>query len=394
MKEAQSKTNNKAIAWLTSAHFVNDIYTGFLNPIMPFIAAKLNFTMFFATIILGIAQVFSALIQPIFGFFADKLNKRGFVFGGLLLTSLFIPLAANAPSILILTLCVILGNLGSSIFHPQSLGFVPKFAGEKIMFYMSIFIAAGTVGFALGPICSSYVAQYLGFARLPYLSIIGVCLALLTFKCVPKISISKQSTIINKSFVNSFKEILSNKFMLILILVSLMKSLITSSCSIMLPFLWKSLGYSPSYIGTALFLFLFAGGVGSFVSNWVEAKLGAKFVFYMSMILTCPMMFLFLSTYKYSPILSLSIFIAMGFVTMLAQPVLIVMAQKILPEYKSIVSGFINGFSWGVIAVVLTFVSYMAQQFGIAKVLAICSILPVIFSVFVKYLPNTVEENV
>lgn len=32
--------NKKAIAWLSGAHFINDIYTGVLNPIMPFIAAK------------------------------------------------------------------------------------------------------------------------------------------------------------------------------------------------------------------------------------------------------------------------------------------------------------------------------------------------------------------
>ena len=33
--------NKKAIGWLSIAHLVNDIYTGFLNPIMPFIAVKL-----------------------------------------------------------------------------------------------------------------------------------------------------------------------------------------------------------------------------------------------------------------------------------------------------------------------------------------------------------------
>ena len=47
------------ILWLNSAHLVNDIYTGILNPIMPFIAVKLGISMAFATIILSMSHIFS-----------------------------------------------------------------------------------------------------------------------------------------------------------------------------------------------------------------------------------------------------------------------------------------------------------------------------------------------
>ena len=67
---------------------------------------------------------------------------------------------------------------------------------------------------------------------------------------------------------------------------------------------------------------------------------------YISLILTFPIMLVFLLIYKMHPVLSIVVFMVMGFTTMLAQPVMLVMAQRILPEYKSIVSGFINGFSW------------------------------------------------
>lgn len=50
------------ILWLNSAHLVNDIYTGILNPIMPFIAVKLGISMAFATIIFKhVAYFFFAL---------------------------------------------------------------------------------------------------------------------------------------------------------------------------------------------------------------------------------------------------------------------------------------------------------------------------------------------
>ena len=76
------QSNKSAIVWLGAAHFVNDIYTGFLNPIMPFIAAKLGFTMALATILIAITQICSNMFQPIFGFFADNILKRFFIFWG------------------------------------------------------------------------------------------------------------------------------------------------------------------------------------------------------------------------------------------------------------------------------------------------------------------------
>ena len=113
--------------WLNAAHFVNDIYTGMLNPIMPFVAAKLGITMAVATIVLSLSHICASLLQPIFGFFADNIRKRSFIFWGLLSTSVFISLAPSARSIFPLILFVILGSLGSSLFHPQALGFVVKF---------------------------------------------------------------------------------------------------------------------------------------------------------------------------------------------------------------------------------------------------------------------------
>lgn len=392
MSENTEKKNKIALLWLNAAHLVNDTYSGFLNPIMPFIAAKIGFSMAIATVIMSIAQVCASLIQPIFGFFADNMEKRVFIFFGLIFGSLFVPLATNAPNAAILTLFVILGNLGGSFFHPQALGLIPKFSNMNFVSNIGIFISVGTIGFSFGPMLSALVAQHLGFDKIPYTAIVGIVLALLMFKCVPKISASK---INNKpiEFKKSFKDVLSNAYMLILIVIAMMKSLILTSCSILLPFLWKDMGYSPSYIGFALFLFLLMGGIGSLISGRIENKIGAKNVFYISMIGTLPIMACFIATYHNHPSLSLFFFVVMGFISMLAQPVVVVMAQRILPEYKSIVSGFINGFAWGIIAIFLTIIGFSAQTFGIAKVLMVLAFVPALFAYLIKFLPDCVEAT-
>ena len=379
------KAKKLARIWLAGGHFVNDIYTGFLNPIMPFIAAKIGISMAVATVVLSMSHIFSSLLQPIFGFFADNMLKRAFIFWGLLFTSCFIPFAPASETLPVMIVFIILGSLGSSLFHPQALGLANKFSGSDRVKYMGIFLGMGTLGYSVGPLLSAYVAQFWGLNKMPVLSLIGLFWVGLMFKFVPKMS-NLRLVKPHYELKPAFKAILSNRKLNILNVISMLKSLISTSCFILLPFLWKDMGYSPFFIGAALFVFIFVGGIGSILSNKFEKLVGTRNVFYFSMISTLPLMFLFVLTYKAFPAFSFAVYFVMGFVTMLAVPVTMNMAQSIIPEYKSIIGGFINGFSWGIVALIMSLNGYVAQKFGITNVLLGVSVIPAMFSVFVRYL--------
>lgn len=383
--EISIEQSKKAIIWLCIAHLVCDIYTGFLNPIMPFIASKLGFSMAIAAVIISISHICSSMLQPVFGFFADNILHRFFIFWGLILVSTFIPLAPIAPNIPLLIVFMILGSLGGSFFHPQGMGFVNTFSKSHCSDNMGTFISMGSVGFALGPLIAALITQVLGLSMISWTSILGLSLAGTMFLFLPRLSdIQKKPE--HKEFLQSFKEILTNSQMDLLILIAMMKSLVGNSCGILLPFLWKGMEYTPFYIGSALFLFVFAGAIGSFLSPKVEKIFGSKPVIYFSMWATFPMMIGFALTYKLHPILSMIIFSIIGFTTMLAQPVTMVWAQRILPKYKSVVSGFINGFCWGLVALCMSMLGLIAQKFGIVTVVVTVSIIPAICSYFVRYL--------
>lgn len=383
----------KAINWLSMGHLVCDSYTGFINPIMPFIAAKLGITLAMATLVLSISNIFSSMLQPIFGFFADNMLKRIFIFWGLILVSTFIPLTPLAPNVFVLILFIILGSLGGSFYHPQSTGFVNYFATnqenatpETISKNMGIFISMGSIGYAIGPLVAAMVTQYFNMSKMPITSIFGWVLAGFMFACVPKLSkICPKPEY--KKFSETFKTILTNKTMNLLMVLSMMKVLVTTSCCTLLPFLWKNeMNYSAIYIGIALFLFIIAGGIGSFTSHKFEKKFGTKPLLYFSMIATLPMIVLFHITYLNHPIISLLMFVIIGYTTMLAQPVTMILGQKALPQYKSVVAGFMNGFAWGVVAVALSLIGLCAQKFGITNVLMVLSIFPAITSYIIRYL--------
>ena len=376
--------NKKALVWLSGGHFINDVYTGVLNPIMPFIAAKIGISMAIATVVLTVSHIFSSLLQPLFGYFADNVLRRHFIFWGLILSSVFIPLAALSKNVYLLVFFIILGSIGSSFFHPQALGLASRFSKGATK-AMAVFLAMGTLGYSLGPIVSSSVTQFLGMNKMPFMSVLGIIWAFLMFKLVPKIS-NVKNEIPKIDFKVAFKKILTNHKLNILNVIAMLKTVVQSSCFILLPFLWKNMGHRPFYIGAALFMFIFAGGIASLVSGSVEKRIGAKNVFYISMISTFPLLLLFIMTYQKSSVLSLVIFVVMGFLTMMATPVTMVMAQRVLPEYKSIIAGFINGFSWGVIAIVMSALGFVAENFGITNVLIAVAIIPAVCSVLVKEL--------
>ena len=382
----EQKQNKKIIKTLALGHFITDAYSGFLNPIMPFIAAKIGISMAVAALLISFSNLTSNLSQPFFGFIADKWQRRFFIFWGMIMASVFLSFLGIAHNIYSLILCLILGHMGVSFFHPQATSIVSHYskclADSKDM---SIFIAMGTIGFSLGPAISSGIAEIWGLEKLPYACFAGIIAAYVILKIVPKIQKNTEEG--NKvSLLGSIKKIFSNKPVSILVWASIVKSFVVSSFSIMLPFYWKAQNYSVSKIGIILFCFLISGAFGVFTSPFAEKKLGIRNVFYLSLVTVLPLGVIFYIFHN--NIIGLMAFILIGYVSFLAVPVNMSLAQRLMPEFKSMIAGFIGGFSRGVIGLILPLISVIAENCGIMKILLIISFIPVLFSYFIKYIPE------
>lgn len=384
--------NKKAVTWLALGHGMADCYSGFINPILPFIAAKIGITLALATCALSISQLFSSMMQPVFGFVADKWRKRFFIFWGMLIASVFLSMTGIAKNFTQLTLCLVIGGIGVGFYHPQATGLVAKYSGEHTSRDMSLFIASGTIGYSLGPVVSSGITSAWGLRALPFAAVAGIIYAFAVFLCVPRVK--KEEFVQNKkSFKTSLFDIMKNPIVRLLIMVSALKSLVTSGFSVLLPFLWKDMGYSAIQIGAAMFVFLTLGAVGTYLSSKFERVLGYKKIFYVSLCVPFFLAILFVYTLKSMPLLSFAVFAAIGFTTMLSMSVNMVLAQRTMPQYKSMISGFIGGFSWGIVGVMLPVIGFVAEKIGIPSTLLIISAIPFVLSYLLRYLPDKIEES-
>ena len=381
-----TETNNKkTVNILSIGHFLTDSYSGFLNPIMPFIAAKIGITMAVATVLISISNLTSSLSQPFFGYFADKFQKRFFIFWGMMMASIFLSFIGISHNIFTLVICLILGNMGVSFFHPQATSMVSDSVKVKTdSKEISIFIFMGTFGFALGPAISSGITELWGLEKLPYACLVGIIFAFIMLLNTPKVSELRVERS-KVSLINAIKKMFSNKPVTILVAASIVKSFVLSSFQIILPFYWKSIGFNVSKIGIILLLYMLAGAFGIILSPYFERKIGIKNVFYISLISVLPLGIVFYLT-QGQGILALIAFILIGFVSFLAVPVNMSLAQRLMPEFKSMISGFIGGFSWGVIGLILPLISLLSEKIGIMNILLIMTFIPFLFSYFIKYL--------
>ena len=100
----EKKSDKSAILGLSMGHFVADLYSSAIIPLYPLLTQKLGITLSTISLIVSIGHLTSSMLQPLFGYFSDKMKKRAFMINGLILGAIFIPLTVVAPNPILLCL--------------------------------------------------------------------------------------------------------------------------------------------------------------------------------------------------------------------------------------------------------------------------------------------------
>ena len=108
--------NKKAIMGLSMGHFMVDLYASALIPLYPFLTAKLGIKLSTISLILACGHLFSSMMQPLFGFFADRMRHRTFMVWGLVMGAVFIPLTVAMNNIWFVALFLLIGMCGNALF--------------------------------------------------------------------------------------------------------------------------------------------------------------------------------------------------------------------------------------------------------------------------------------
>ena len=375
--------DKKALVGLSAGHFMVDWYASVLVPLYPFITAKLGISLSFISTIIALGHMLSSMLQPLFGYISDKLRHRTFMFWGLIIASVFIPLTVVSDTARFLSVFLILGMCGNALFHPQVTCLVNTFSynNPKINKYMGVFLGLGTIGYAIGPVCSSNVAQGFGEDALLWFMVPGIIVAFLIYFMVPKIPVCSVNE--NKAnFFSVMKEILSSRVILGLILIAVVKSGVSISFGTYIPFILEKNGFELNLIGLIVTLFFTVSGLATIYSSKIEEKIGGANIIRVSFLTILPLVLLFLYFIDKIPYLAVFLFILSGFFIFLSVSGTLVSAQKIMSHHKGVISGVMQGFSWGLGALFLAPMGFIGQYFGVDKILILMSLIAFLTGIF------------
>ncbi len=161
------------------AHGVNDAYASFLSPLLPRIMDKLGLSIALAATLAMSLSLAASVLQPLMGYLSDRYGRRIFVVLGPLLSATFLSLMGVPSSFWILVLFLLLGGLGSAVFHPPGASMAARISeGKGSGLRMSVFSLGGSLGWAIGPLVAVGLVGWIGLEKLWVAMFPGILVAL------------------------------------------------------------------------------------------------------------------------------------------------------------------------------------------------------------------------
>jgi len=153
----------RLIALLAAGHMFSDINQGALPALLPFLIATHHFSYATAAGLVFMSNLVSSLMQPIFGYLADRFRLAWLVPAGILFAGLGVSIVVLVPAYWLMLTAVALSGLGIAAFHPEATLLVNHVSGAKKATAMGMFALGGNVGFAVGPLITTACVLSLGF---------------------------------------------------------------------------------------------------------------------------------------------------------------------------------------------------------------------------------------
>lgn len=367
---------------LAAGHGTVDVYGSFLVPLFPLFAAKFGLSLTLVGTLASILTIADGLSQPLFGYFGDRMRRPWMVMMAPLGVGLATAMFGLASGYGMLALLIVFSGVGRSAYHPQAAAAISEYAGDRKGLSMSLFTAAGNVGFASGPLLATGLIALGGLPGTLYAWPLGLMVTMLIYFSVFRDRQFRPSSwspppvkMILKDLGGHFK--VYSRLWLIVVL----RSLTYFSLFTFLPIIFARQGLSSLKTGTLISLFLYGGALGGIVGGWLSDRLGGRTIIVGSLALSFPALQLaFLLPGAWG---TLWLMIG-GFLLLASAPVTISLAQRYAPIAVATASSLMLGLGWGMGGLVVTPVGIMADYIGpilALRVQGVCLILAVLLAV-------------
>ena len=164
----------KSLAILATSHFVTDLNLGSLPAVLPFFVTVYGFDYKSVAGLMFASSCLSTIVQPFFGWLADKGPRHWFMGLGLLICGISFALAGFFTNYWAIFAAILLSGVGSAIFHPEAAKLVNAISGAKRGMGMSVFSVGGNGGFGAGPLLAVALITAFGLHGMAFYAIMAL----------------------------------------------------------------------------------------------------------------------------------------------------------------------------------------------------------------------------
>jgi FSR family fosmidomycin resistance protein-like MFS transporter len=331
---------------LSICHFIHDVYSSFLAPLLPLLIKKLSLSLTEAGFLTTVMQL-PALLNPYLGTLADRISVRYFIILAPGITAVSMSLIGMAPSYGVLLILLLIAGFSVAIFHVPAPVMVARLSGSKKGRGMSFFMTGGELARSLGPLAAVGAVSLLGLEGFYPVMLVGILASLwlfLRFKDIPIRTDTGQRTSVLGT--------------------------------------WREMRHVLRPLSVILF---FRGVAGVLTAGFLSDMFGRRRILLISLLGAPASLFLFTATGGW---IGLAALILVGFTLLSTTPVMLALVQEHAGSSPSAANGFFFMISFIARSAVVVVVGFVGDQIGLKSTYFVSAFLGLAAVPFVLKLPR------
>ncbi|UCH20632.1 MAG: MFS transporter [Deltaproteobacteria bacterium] len=366
---------------LSVSHFIHDMYSSFLSPLLPLLIEKLSLSLTQAGFLSTVMQV-PALLNPYIGQLADRISVRYFIIIAPAMTAVPMSLLGTAPSYGILLILLFITGVSVSLFHVPSPVMIFRLSGSKKGQGMSFYMTGGELARAVGPMVAVGAVSLLGlegFYPVMVFGLIASAWLYLRFRDVP-ININKSR---NLSVMTTWREMQHILWPLTAILLA--RGFMHASMATFLPTFINLETGNLWLAGAALTIFEASGVAGVLTAGSLSDYFGRRQILLISLVGAPIGLFLFAGGGGWIRYLTLMF---TGFTVLSTTPVMLALVQEHAKSSPSAANGFFMMISFMARSAIVVVVGFIGDLIGLRTTYFLSAALGLLGVPFILMLPK------
>jgi FSR family fosmidomycin resistance protein-like MFS transporter len=381
--------NRGKVITVSSAHFLHDVYSSFLAPLLPLLLKKYNIDLSVASW-LSLLQRIPSLFSAVLGTFAHKIPWRPIIILAPLVTAIGGSLLGTAPNLYILSILLFTVGISSAVFHVPAPVIIKDFSGNRAGKGMSFYMLGGESARMLGPLLIVSAVSWWGLEGTWRLIIPAVAATLILSLVLEKIPYEEVDT--SKKTYPHWRKTLRQYggFFTALTVYMLFRSVMRAGLSTFLPtYMVGTKGNTLLFGAFSLSVLQATAVAGTFLAGSLSDKIG-RFNMLLILAVASPLfMFLFLWS---GPAIQLVALLFLGFVLAASTPVLLALVQEQGSDQPAFMNGSFTTINFLSGALSVLAAGYIGDAIGLQKTFLLSGYLafaaiPSVFYLKKKSLP-------